>query len=301
MMPKYVRSVRMTGVVELANDLIRGYRVAIAEVKDLITPEEFQMTLWALEAIEVADYYEISADIAIYVHQEIATQYYDQKTTEIRLSLDCRPPSNVCLMRVEGATANFEDGQSEPMGTMFRRRFEDSREGYDVFGLASKASPKPMGSFRISKDGKGFELFGPEANMTVEQQQVTTAHMISASCIFNLINQPRFVVQSKAGSRQQRKAMKRAHNISVDAWHKIEWNIKEPVKSKEDIDKGGWRMPLHYTRGHWRTAQDHWDDVVIRKDGKPYKWIEGFWSGHPAYGVKKSYHAPKLGKNYENV
>lgn len=87
----------------------------------------------------------------------------------------------------------------------------------------------------------------------------------------------------------------------MDAWHKIEWNINEPVKAKDDSDRGGWRMPLHYTRGHWRKAQDHWDDVVIRKDGKPYKWIEGFWSGHPAYGVKKSYHAPKLGKNYENV
>jgi len=291
----------MTGVVELANDLIRGYRVAITEVKDLIAPEEFQRTLWALEDIEVADYYEISEDIARYVHEEIATQYDDQKITEIKLPLDCRPPSNVCLMRIEGAVANLDDGRNEPMGTMFRRRLKGSREGYDVYGVTSKAAPKPMGTFMISKDGKGFELFATEADMTLEEQRVNTSHIINVSSIFDLINQPRFVVQSKAGSRQQRKAMKRAHNISVDAWHKIEWNLKEPVLAREDKSRGGWSMPLHYTRGHWRKAQPHWEDVEQRKDGKYYKWIEGFWSGHPAYGVKKGYHAPKLGKSYENV
>ena len=42
-------------------------------------------------------------------------------------------------------------------------------------------------------------------------------------------------------------------------------------------------------------AEEGWKNTTLRKDGLWYQWIEGFWSGHPAFGIKKAYHAPKMG------
>ena len=108
-----------------------------------------------------------------------------------------------------------------------------------------------------------------------------------------MINNPRFIVSEAAGTRSQRKQMKREQNIPLEAWHKISWNVDETTVVVNEKDGGGWRMPLHYTRGHPRKAEPHHKNVMY-KDGKPYKWIEGFWSGHPAFGIKKGYHAPTL-------
>jgi hypothetical protein len=118
-----------------------------------------------------------------------------------------------------------------------------------------------------------------------------TATIIGISGAFSLINNPRFVIQSPAGTRQQRKAARKGHGVPVEAWHKISWDIDEPVEPRAG-DSRTFNMPLHYTRGHWRrNAKEHWKDVEFI-NGQWMQWRKGYWSGHPAFGIKKGYHAP---------
>jgi len=53
-------------------------------------------------------------------------------------------------------------------------------------------------------------------------------------------------------------------------------------------------MPLHFNRGHWKSAQEQHPKSILRKD-EWKTWIEGYWAGHPAFGFKKQYWQPKKG------
>jgi len=283
----------MTGIVEVAQELIHLYtqELMFNRRTNALDPNQKLTLEGAWAGMKNSNYYEIGEDLNLFA-EDMKEQYYDMKVDEIVFSPDCRPPSDVCFMYTP----------NEDLSVLTFK--QDT--GVSVMYIPTKTTRMPllMGTYWFenpkASDGYWFK-FAPNIPEDPKTQNMALSLLIHTAMLFSLINQPRFVVQSTTGTRQLKRQMHRGHGISMDAWHKIEWNINEPVKAKDDSDRGGWRMPLHYTRGHWRKAQDHWDDVVIRKDGKPYKWIEGFWSGHPAYGVKKSYHAPKLGKNYENV
>lgn len=125
------------------------------------------------------------------------------------------------------------------------------------------------------------------------------AMLLVMACLMDLINQPTFVMKKPlAETRQQRRAMQR-QGQKIDSWHRIEWDLSKPRMQKGERNGAGWHMPLHYTRGYWRKGQEHWDDVVRMKDGNHYKWIEGYWSGHPAYGIKKAVYAPRIGEKVQ--
>jgi len=128
-----------------------------------------------------------------------------------------------------------------------------------------------------------------------EDQQIYSMHTLTVAAMCSILNQPGFTIKEPAGSRQERRAAKRSGSYASDAWHKITWNIGEETKAKLTRDEPVRCMPLHYTRGHWRRAEEGWKNTTLRKDGLWYQWIEGFWSGHPAFGIKKAYHAPKMG------
>ena len=293
----------MTGVVQAAQEILENYKRIIYHPN--VDPNAVSILRATVSLLEMADYYEVDRDITLFTNdlkKEWAGQY--SKLDEVRVQVDARPPSNPCFIYMTHSETGY-----------LLQRFEAGETNSDLEGLTKHPSVtvlrmdsthKPIlcGGYIISDKEQNNSLFTahPDANADKEFENFLANAVMSVSLIVSLINQPRFVVRGTAGTRQLRKQIHRGHGISMNAWNKISWNIKEPVKAKDDDDgKGGWRMPLHYTRGHWRKAQDHWDDVVIRRDGNPYKWIDGFWSGHPAYGVKKSYHAPKLGKSYENV
>jgi len=283
----------MSNIIQGAEKIMAAYDRAF--LYENITEEDRSLMRALRESFNHADFYEISREITDFVYDQNNDAFDGKLLSDIRAPVDARPPSDICFVYMPNSETGF---------FAFKQR-AGSREhilhpSVDVIRVSSTEVPVSCGCYVIADDESQNTIFLPDLDNDREQSLMASI-MMTVGTIFSLINQPRFVVRSTTGTRQLRKQMHRGHGISMDAWHKIEWNINEPVKSKEDSDKGGWRMPLHYTRGHWRTAQDHWDDVVIRKDGKPYKWIEGFWSGHPAYGVKKSYHAPKLGKTYENV
>lgn len=278
----------MSGVVQVAQDLIEFYSRMAAHDKQfgVFAFEQSTQLKSALNALLTADYYEVEKGLFDFA-ESMKDQYHELKLDDIVLSEDCRPPSSDCFVFMP----------SEGMGflTHIQPHLDQLTVHVSVIAGDSEKFPLSLGAYSLERSNqRGFWF--DEAFETSQQQNLAMSTILQIAMIFEVINQPRFVVRDAAGSRQSRKNMQRKHGISTGAWHKIEWNLGEPVKAKSDSDKGGWRMPLHYTRGHWRKAQEHWDDVVIRKDNQPYKWIDGFWSGHPAYGVKKSYHAPKLGK-----
>jgi len=161
-----------------------------------------------------------------------------------------------------------------------------------VKAVAPFAPPMVVGAYHPDK---GIFFDGnDDPNSWEERKRVFVSNTILAIAgCFELINNPRFIVSEAAGTRSQRKQMKREQHIPLEVWHKITWNVNESTVVMNENDRGGWRMPLHYTRGHPRKAEPHHKNVMF-KNGKPYKWIEGFWSGHPAFGIKKGYHAPKV-------
>ena len=249
-----------------------------------------------------ADYYEIPKDILSFADSMVPRRgdglIYPE---DLKLDVDARAPSETCALTLAG----WEDA------LFLVHRKKDAVEQYHIFCAMHLerdgergVQVSCMGGFTIEpRNEQGDYLFlgsdyrdAPKIN-----QSGAIMLLLHIAHCFMIINQPRFVIQSPAATRQQRKYMMKARKIPTGAWKKIEWNIAEPVYAHNESKQGGWNMPLHYKRGHWRKAEAHWDDVVIRKDGKPYKWIEGYWAGHPAYGVQRSYHAPKLGKNHEAI
>jgi len=290
----------MIGVVQAAQEIMDRYRLVLTHA-DLNFHKRYQVEDF-LTSLQVADFYEINRDITLHLNElkeELLKGY--EELSDIRVPVDSRPPSDVCFFYFTNSESGYLARRYEAGAT--RDDFAPAKN--HPFVLVTRATsdslPSSFGGYIISDKEKNNQLFLTKEIVEVADKDKEIENYVgnanaSIALLISLINQPRFVVQSAAGTRQSRKQAFRGHGISTGAWHKIQWNLGEPVKAKSDSDRGGWRMPLHYTRGHWRKAQDHWDDVVIRKDNQPYKWIDGFWSGHPAYGVKKSYHAPKLGK-----
>ncbi|MEM8822066.1 MAG: hypothetical protein AAGF30_00500 [Pseudomonadota bacterium] len=119
--------------------------------------------------------------------------------------------------------------------------------------------------------------------------------------IVALINEPRVISQSAAGTRQQRRAAHRGMGFAVDAWTRVSWDISKSAVAKTARDPGFHNMPMHWRRGHFRRAEPHFKGAMQRPDAIRaedralwWQWIEGQWVGHPAFGVKKSVHAPRL-------
>lgn len=289
----------MTGVVQAAQEILRLYTLALKSPKlDFYDAENLKLVI---NSMTVGDFYEIDRDITLYTNdaKHELMQGYDT-LDEVRLPVDARPPSNDCFVYLKNSETGYVVKRFEA-GDLPQLEHTRKYPCVTITRVASKNLPIVCGGYVVSDKEQNNVLFMSQKASEKKIENYLANVTMSIAMTLSLINQPRFVVRGSTGTRQLKKQMYRGHGISMDAWHKIEWNINEPVKAKDDSDRGGWRMPLHYTRGHWRRGQEHWDDVVIRKDGQPYKWIEGFWSGHPAYGVKKSYHAPKLGEKHGEV
>jgi hypothetical protein len=119
--------------------------------------------------------------------------------------------------------------------------------------------------------------------------------------ILSLINQPRILAKQPLLSRQSRRAAQRGGAKAVDAWHKVTFDLSRETAAKVTRDPDYHKVPLHWRRGHFRRALPHYRGAIQRLDAiRPedrdlwWQWIEGQWVGHPAFGLKKSVHAPKL-------
>jgi hypothetical protein len=115
-----------------------------------------------------------------------------------------------------------------------------------------------------------------------------------AAEIICLLGTPRFVTQLPL-PRHVRRGLDRKSGVNVsDRVRVVSWNLTKPKLEAGESLGSGRHMPLHYTRGHWRQCVAHLDRAHLHADGVHRMWIEGFWSGHPAYGIVRSIHAPKL-------
>ena len=191
-------------------------------------------------------------------------------------------PSPLCFIVID----QLQGVDQKRLGFLCR---ETEDGAIDIRLVTEYGFPLMCGGYKI-----GGGLMFPSGFEQALIENFTTC-IAGISGAFSLINNPRFVIQSPAGTRQQRKAAKKGHGVPVEAWHKISWNIDEPVQPR-DGDSRTFNMPLHYTRGHWRrNAKEDWKDVEFIK-GQWMQWIKGYWSGHPAFGIKKGYHVPKIGR-----
>lgn len=119
--------------------------------------------------------------------------------------------------------------------------------------------------------------------------------VVMASAVLAVINEPRITKRVVAGTRQSRRAMQRRFGAGGEQWHRIEWDLTKPkVERGERLGKG-WHMPLHYTRGHWRRSEEGRGKAVLLPGRGWHTWVDGFWSGHPAYGIKRAVYAPRIG------
>ncbi len=247
----------------------------------------------ALDDLKHADMYFLGSEFNEML-DDYWRQYSELHYDDVRFDGMTRLPSKLCFIVID----QMQDPINSCGGTwdVFNSEYDNARVGYlcresedgaiDVRPVAEFAYPYLMGGYKING---GLEL----PYDTHEEKYRNSLSLIEISGAFSLINQPRFVVRDASGTRQQRKAAQRAHGVAVEAWHKISWNINEPVHVKETESDRTFKMPLHYCRGHWRKANNHWDNVEFIQ-GEWRKWINGHWRGHPAYGITKGYHAPKL-------
>ena len=121
------------------------------------------------------------------------------------------------------------------------------------------------------------------------------------SAILSLINQPGFVVESPAFSRQIRRRFKINGVLSESMPTKITWNVGASARAKSRTISPERCMPLHFRRAHWRRAEAHYVGAVqrpaalIEEDRAGWwQWIAEQWVGHPAFGFRESVHAPTL-------
>ena len=278
------------GFIETIDDTLKMYRSMLDYPDDEKVGFEEKMAFrGAIEHIKHSDLYHLGDEFSEML-KEWADQYHDILFTEMRFSKFTRPPSNVCYVRFASLEKHLGNEDIQNMG-LLTEYFEDGMTS--ITAVSPLGPPITLGAYHPDQ-GVFFESSKEDPNNWDEGKITSISNIILelAGC-FELINNPRFIVSEAAGTRSQRKQMKREQNIPLEAWHKISWNVDETTVVINEKDGGGWRMPLHYTRGHPRKAEPHHMNIMY-KDGKPYKWIEGFWSGHPAFGIKKGYHAPTL-------
>ena len=282
-----------TSVVEMAEMCRRAQ--PLVKYMEGVTEEDIETAEDMLAALAECDFYELDVSIVQAVDQVYEQTYGGKTTDDVVLDVDCRLPSDVCGFWSPGSKMNFSDGP-DSLPFMYLAISDPGESGQNIIYLISPYFGAIfMGSYRVGVE-QPLRISGHALGMSETMQQTYTMHVLTVATMCSLLNQPSFTKREPAGSRQERRAAKRSGSYAVDAWHKISWNIGEAVKAKLTRDEPTRCMPLHYTRGHWRKAEEGWNNVEQRKDGLWYQWIEGYWSGHPAFGIKRSYHAPKLAR-----
>ncbi|WP_294932383.1 hypothetical protein [uncultured Paracoccus sp.] len=158
-----------------------------------------------------------------------------------------------------------------------------------------RSCPQGLRLFRIHSDGRLF------VNGEVLSGMAGWGVAARVAFILSLISEPRILRRSPAGSRQQRRAIQRGFGFAVDAWTRVTWDLSKETVAKVSHDPTFHKMPLHWRRGHFRRAAPHFKGAIQRPDalreedrGLWWQWIEGQWVGHPAFGLKRSVHAPRL-------
>lgn len=278
-------------------DMVERCRIANQYVVDTKGVEEGVRTSArdALIYLSSADFYEIEEGVSKVTDMVFESQFHGKSSDTLVLDEDFRLPSKVCMFWAPGTRILFPDRPEQeerfPFAYLAVEDELSGRKGVIVYLVSPYFAPINQGAYVLGvENGLYSSSLGSDEDM-----RRRLMHVLTVAAICSVLNQPSFTKSGPVGSRQERRAAQRSGGYATDAWHKITWNIGEEVKAKLTRDEPVRCMPLHYTRGHWRRGQEGWSNVTQRKDGLWYQWIEGYWSGHPAFGIKKSYHAPTMG------
>tara|TARA_R110001592_G_C12979544_1_gene734055 strand:- start:35 stop:964 length:930 start_codon:yes stop_codon:yes gene_type:complete len=247
----------------------------------------------AVEHIKHCDLYHMGEEF-----NDMLTDWGDQYDNilfpEMRFSKFSRPSSRLCYVRIAQIERYLGEKDIQNLGFL-TQYYEDGMTS--ITAVAPFAPPMAIGAYHSEK-GIFFDGNADPNNWEEGKRTFMSNVILAVAGAFELINNPRFVVSKAAGTRAQRKQMKREQGISLEVWHKITWNIDEPVVV-EGKEESTVKMPLHYNRGYPKKAKEHYKDTWFQAtkefpNGRWWQWIEGYWAGHPAYGIKKGYHAPTL-------
>lgn len=234
-----------------------------------------------------AKFFDVSADVDQFILELVESEIErvtEGGKTEMAMPISSRPPSDfMCL--------TYPDHNREGCFILRSAEFD----GVSIFA-ATPSGMHPVGVYS-SVDGTS------QIDESVPPKSTNQAFMLIATIAYTcaLINEPRIVTTEPAFSRQQRRSMSRGMGFAVDAWTRISWDLSKETVAKVSRDPSFHKMPLHWCRGHYRRAQSHYANAIQRHDAFRaedrdgwWQWIEGVWRGHPAFGVKKSVHAPRI-------
>ncbi len=166
---------------------------------------------------------------------------------------------------------------------------------YEPSGPVGFLTPSAV---RLAEDGVDSEHWPADV---LAQSQNDQSMTMALAFVVSLINEPRGVRLEPSVNRAARRAAHRGMGIAVDAWHQVTWDLSQETVAKISRDPTFHKVPLHYRRGHYRRAEEHYRGAIKRPDAFRtedretwWQWIAGQWVGHPAFGIKRSVHAPKL-------
>lgn len=234
-------------------------------------------------------------EMAVVLGQGIANHGFDQVEHHKRLDYlpaGARLPADT--VRLVGEVS-LSDGERRIMHMRLRRESE--------WGLAAGKESAVSAYVYFPSESKYTWIgsFSYESNhcMTPKHQNkddelLCAQTTLIAAYMLDLINTPAFVTKDTLPRATRRRIDRNSGTNASDRIRVVSWNLTKPKLEAGETAGCGRHMPLHYTRGHWRQCAAHLDRAHLHDDGVHRMWIEGFWSGHPAYGIVRSIHAPKL-------
>lgn len=194
---------------------------------------------------------------------------------------------------------------------IFHRKNAPVEGQFVVFALGVDKQFKYKGSDGYTLTETQLGMFAPNGKFTstwlnrgakTDPQAKYFFNMITywAAASLAVLNNPRNVSFTPAANRAKRKLAHRGMGVAMDAMHRVAWDIDKPVKAKTPHDETFHKMPYHFRRGYWRKCDKDNPRAERRLQAPKYQdrflwwmWIEGYWAGHPAFGIKKQYWKPR--------
>tara|TARA_R110000744_G_C19221795_1_gene547178 strand:+ start:24 stop:920 length:897 start_codon:yes stop_codon:yes gene_type:complete len=293
----------MGNVVEYAKQVTQNYsnhwsvkKPWAFEKEELkVTPKEI-----ANKMVQHCQFFDVSE---IYKHAfEITGKIYPDKN--VPPSTDAILPAPYTALYIDYNSFDDVEGKEEIIVYLSPTNQTLGSKNFSIITIKNPETeaPRLLGEIKTKlvngKEVKSFCLASTALAESKKNPRLAYADSLwirQVSTLLHLINKPRKVkINPLAQTRQAKRQIARGMGFAVDAWHRVSWDIDKPVVAKEPYDKKFHNMPLHFNRGHWKKALKHHPKSVQRDaENGWWTWVEGYWAGHPAFGIKKTYHVPK--------
>ena len=286
-------------------DRVKKYR----SHANMETPSGYETYEWANLMVHEFQYFDCSL-IYQYAYDNVFNVFPDE---DVPPSMDVILPADKCGFYFQDMNDLLDNGdyRDEVKESMFlcipnqqtgdldidRRIFRLFWLGPQDPRLVETHMPVPEEFARVDSFNGSIEMISDEEYGRDKDIHFLFGMFAKIVCvILQTINQPRFVVQAKRDvSLVKRQSFKKAAGRFIpDSWNMITWNVDKPVKAKHYEEGTGGRQALHFRRGYWRKAEEGWERSRWSETRNRWEqYIHGYEAGHPAFGVKKSYHLPR--------